>query len=180
MQYTPHKTQTPSSRQKGAALFMALIFLLILTILGVAGMNISRLENLMAGNALFQTTAFNDAEYTLARGVERILQIRANNEPYPSAEAGFHSIQDFGVDPEKLDWGGFTKQQVTVPGSGTGFYIIEDAGLENTDVAKDVIKKFLPDPGATVQIFLVSAQSESSRGAKRIVQSVVVTDPISY
>ena len=51
-----------SRRQRGAALFMSLIFLLILTILGVFGMNISRMENLMAGNAQFQTSALNNAE----------------------------------------------------------------------------------------------------------------------
>ena len=51
-----------SSRQKGAALFMALIFLLILTILGVFGMNLSRLENMMAGNNQFQMAALSNAE----------------------------------------------------------------------------------------------------------------------
>ena len=54
---------------------MALIFLLILTILGVFGMNLSRLENLMAGNAQFQTTALNNAEYVLARGEKDIQDI---------------------------------------------------------------------------------------------------------
>ena len=37
-----------------------------------------------------------------------------------------------------------------------------------------------PAPGAIVQVFLVTAQSESSRGAKRIVQSAVVTDPLVF
>jgi Tfp pilus assembly protein PilX len=64
------KTIDALPHQQGAALFMALIMLLVLTILGVFGMNMSRLENLMAGNAQFQTTALNNAEYALSRGVE--------------------------------------------------------------------------------------------------------------
>ena len=50
---------------------MALIFLLIMTILGVFGMNMSRMENLMAGNNQFQVQALNDSELAL-REVEDI------------------------------------------------------------------------------------------------------------
>ena len=73
-----HKKYRSPRRQAGAALFMALIFLLILTLLGVFGMNVSRLENLMAGNTQFQTTALNTAEYTLARGIEEILLVESS------------------------------------------------------------------------------------------------------
>ena len=73
-----HKNYRSCHRQAGAALFMALIFLLILTILGVFGMNVSRLENLMAGNSQFQTTALNNAEYTLARGIEDIQLVESS------------------------------------------------------------------------------------------------------
>ena len=69
----PDRCLNPVPRQRGAALFMALIFLLILTVLGVYGMNVSRLENLMSGNAQFQTTALNNAEYVLAKA-ERDLE----------------------------------------------------------------------------------------------------------
>ncbi|MDH3560059.1 MAG: PilX N-terminal domain-containing pilus assembly protein [Gammaproteobacteria bacterium] len=177
MQHLQHRPRTTHSRQTGAALFMALIFLLILTILGVFGMNISRLENLMAGNTQFQTTALSNAEYVLARGVEDVLDIEAKGIPYPSGDQ-YHA---FGaVTPEDLVWSGFTSAVVSIPGGDSGRYIIENAGFDN-DEGEDssytgVIK---PLPGATVQVFLVSAQSESSRGAKRIVQSVVVTDPLA-
>ena len=80
-----HKQYTPSAfrQQKGAALFMALIFLLILTMLGVFGMNISRLENLMAGNTQFQAVALNNTEYVLARGEKDIQDIaRSGSVPF--------------------------------------------------------------------------------------------------
>ena len=64
-----HQVHISHAGQRGAALFMALIILLVLTILGVVGMNVSKLENMMAGNIQFQTTALNDAEYVLTRGL---------------------------------------------------------------------------------------------------------------
>jgi hypothetical protein len=172
--------QTPSihARQRGAALFMALIFLLILTILGIFGMNISKLENLMAGNAQFQATALNDAEYTLSRAVEDIQGIADAGLPYPSADH-YHDISDATIEPDAYVWD-FTTAPVTLPDGGTGEYIIVNAGLFNDDgEPADYTGVTSPLPGGTVQVFLVSAQSQSSRGAKRNVQSVVVTDPLT-
>ncbi len=177
MQHPQRTIRLKQSRQDGAALFMALIFLLILTILGVFGMNISRLENLMAGNTQFQTTALSNAEYALARGVEDMLDIDAKGIPYPTGPQ-YHLFGD--VTPEDLVWDPLESAAVVIPGGDTGRYMIENAGFDN-DEGEDssltgVIK---PLPGAIVQVFLVSAQSESSRGAKRIVQSVVITEPLA-
>ena len=179
MQPVHHLSLPELARQNGAALFMALIILLILTLLGVFGMNMARLENLMAGNSQFLTTALNNAEYTLDRGIEDVLALEAAGTPYPSGPQ-YHEFSDVGVDPENLDWSGFTKATVTLPDGETGFYIVENAGLDN-DEGEDasVTGVTHPMPGAVVQVFVVSAQSDSSRGAKRTVQSLVVTDPLA-
>ena len=170
-----HKSYRSRHRQAGAALFMALIFLLILTILGVFGMNVSRLENLMAGNTQFQTTALNNAEYTLARGIEDIQLVETNGLSYPTTD-GYHAAGD--VEPSDLVWG-FTKKDVSLPDGNAGEYVIINAGTDNDDGEDSSYSGTItPAPGAIVQVFLVTAQSESSRGAKRIVQSVVVTDPL--
>ena len=175
MQNTRHNTNQFHHRQAGAALFMALIFLLILTMLGVFGMNVSRLENLMAGNTQFQTMALNNAEYTLARGVEDIKQIDTSSSSYPTT-AGYHTVGDY--DPSDLVWN-FTTKTVSLPDGSTGKYVILNAGTDNDDGEdSSYTGTITPAPGAIVQVFLVTAQSESSRGAKRIVQSVVVTDPL--
>lgn len=165
-------------RQEGAALFMALIFLLILTILGVFGMNMSRLENMMAGNTQFQSVALNNAEYALALGMEDVQAMVASGAPYPTG-APYYLASDFGIDPEKLVWD-FTAEEVTLPNGRKASYIIENGGTENDfgeDFSYTGITK--PGPSTAVQVFLVSAQSESARGAKRIVQSVVATDPLA-
>ena len=184
-------------RQQGAALFMALIFLLILTILGVFGMNISRLENLMAGNTQFQTTALNNAEYVLVRGEKDIEDIAQSGVVPFAAWADDDQYYTVGTTPggtpKDLVWP-LTSEKVSIPDmngdgldtdgdgtadDGTGRYVIENAGLDNTKGEDASVSGTInPLPGAVVQVFLVTAQSESSRGAKRIVQSAVVTDPL--
>ena len=178
---TPYQPSV-SHYQQGAALFMALIFLLILTILGVFGMNLSRLENLMSGNAQFQTTALNNAEYVLARGDKDIEDIaKTGTVPFATWAADDHYyIVDTtpGGTPKDLVWP-FTSQPVSLPDGGTGDYVIENAGLDNTKGEDASYAGTVnPLPGAVVQVFRVTAKSESSRGAERIVQSVVVTDPL--
>jgi len=170
-----HKNCQSPRHQAGAALFMALIFLLILTLLGVFSMNMSRLENLMAGNTQFQTTALNNAEYTLARGIEDIQLVESSGLSYPTT-AGYHAAGD--VEPTDLTWG-FTTKTVTLPDGSNGEYVVINAGTDNDDGEDNSYSGVItPAPGAIVQVFLVTAKSESSRGAKRIVQSVVVTDPL--
>lgn len=203
MHNTARTNHSNLGRQRGAALFMALIFLLILTILGVFGMNISRLENMMAGNTQFQTTALNNAEYVLVRGEEDIQAIAASSgNPFNPDSTGdqYYPIGTTTASstppskPEDLVWT-FTSQKVSIPdvdgdgsdtdGDGTaddgvGFYIIEDAGLDNS-AGEDASFSGTVSPlaGAIVQVFQVTAQSSSSRGAKRIVQSILVTDPLT-
>jgi Tfp pilus assembly protein PilX len=193
----PQTNPPIARRQQGAALFMALIFLLILTILGVFGMNISRLENLMAGNTQFQATALNNAEYALARGEKDIEDIAKTGIVPFSAWADDDQYYTVGTTPggtpKDLVWP-FTSAKVSIPDmngdgldtdgdgtadDGTGRYVIENAGLDNTKGEDASFQGVInPLPGAIVQVFLVTAQSESSRGAERTLQSVVVTDPL--
>ncbi len=196
--------QNPHSslrRQAGAALFMALIFLLVLTILGVFGMNVSRLENLMAGNTQFQTLALNNAEYILVAGEDDIKTITGN--PFDPDTAGDHyypqGTVDFDPDlsgiqqPTDLVWT-FDTAGVSLPDingddsdtdgdgnadDGTGDYVILDAGLDNNQGEDESVSGNMnPLAGAIVQVFLITARSSTSRGANRVLQSVVVTDPL--
>ena len=59
----------PGSRQRGAALVIGLLLLLVLTILAVSGMNSASLEFVMAGNEQYRANAFSAAE----AGIERSL-----------------------------------------------------------------------------------------------------------
>jgi type IV pilus assembly protein PilX len=60
------------SRQAGAALVVALLMLLVMTVLGIASMGVTRLEERMAGNARDMDLAFQGAEAGLRDSEERI------------------------------------------------------------------------------------------------------------
>ena len=53
---------TPRSLQAGATLIVGLVLLLVLTVIGISGMNTARMEVTMAGNTQFQQDAFQMAE----------------------------------------------------------------------------------------------------------------------
>lgn len=57
-----------SARQRGVVLFLSLVVLLVLTVLGVSGAQVSMLEERMAGGARDRDIAFQAAEAALARG----------------------------------------------------------------------------------------------------------------
>jgi type IV pilus assembly protein PilX len=63
-------------RQKGATLVVALLILLVLTMLGLASMQMSRMEERMAGNARDTNLAFQGAEAGL-RDAEEALRVLA-------------------------------------------------------------------------------------------------------
>jgi type IV pilus assembly protein PilX len=56
-------------RQRGAALVVGLVLLLILTLLAISGMNTATTELIMAGNEQYQARAFQASE----TGIERVI-----------------------------------------------------------------------------------------------------------
>ena len=74
----------PPRRQRGAALVIGLLLLLILTILAVSGMTTATLELQMAGNTQYKERAFQAAE----TGIEQALSTATFSTvtPYATAE----------------------------------------------------------------------------------------------
>ncbi len=65
MRYLPPRhlrAVTPPARERGAALFVGLVLLLVMTVFGVSGMSTATLELAMAGNVQAQQDAFQAAE----------------------------------------------------------------------------------------------------------------------
>ena len=65
---TPHPKSAPA-RQRGAALVVGLLLLLVLTILAISGMTTASLEMLMAGNEQYQERAFQAADSAVERAI---------------------------------------------------------------------------------------------------------------
>jgi len=59
---THFETRALRGRQTGATLIVGLVLLLVLTVLGVSGMNTATMQITMAGNVQFQEDAFQMAE----------------------------------------------------------------------------------------------------------------------
>ena len=71
-----HSVAHPS-HQRGAALILSLVFLLLLTILGVTAVSTSTLQEKMAGNLKDQNVAFQATETGLRGGETRLLALSA-------------------------------------------------------------------------------------------------------
>lgn len=62
-------TGSGRARQRGAALVVGLLLLLVLTILAISGMTTASLEMLMAGNEQYQERAFQAADSAVERAI---------------------------------------------------------------------------------------------------------------
>lgn len=91
--------------QSGSALLISLVFLLLLTMIGLASIQDSTLQERMAGNERNRNLAFQSAEAALRAG-ERWL-LGSIGLPSPTAEGGFISPSYDGPRPSDpgYDWG---------------------------------------------------------------------------
>ncbi len=69
---TPHLHQKVFARCTGSALIICLIFLLLLTIIGVASMQSATLQERMAGNTRDRNVAFQSAEAAIRAGEDTL------------------------------------------------------------------------------------------------------------
>jgi type IV pilus assembly protein PilX len=73
--------QPPGYREAGVTLVISLLFLLLLTILGVTSMNTSTLQEKMAGNLRDQDTALQAAESALRSGEDELNTLWVSGKP---------------------------------------------------------------------------------------------------
>jgi hypothetical protein len=167
---------TTSRHQHGAILFLALIFLLIMSIFGAFGMNASRMENKMAGNDQLQTAALSNAESVLAvaeQKIEAILGSLPFTDWNETGDAYYDRTTESSqtIDAHDANW----SFDYLADGSDSG-YVIEYAGSELIPGNDASFESTSTCPaGNCVWVFVASARNETSTGAKRTVQSVYVT-----
>jgi len=108
------RNQPSIDRQRGIALAIALIFLLILTIFGVTAMNSTVLEEKMAGNTKERNVAFQAAESAL-RVAENWINAQSAMPGFPNNSIGLYTIDSTAAKPnwENVNWSG--TQVVTYP-----------------------------------------------------------------
>jgi type IV pilus assembly protein PilX len=98
----------PSRRQDGVALFIALVVLLIITVLGISGLQTTTLEERMAASARDRDIAFQAAEAALAQAETLVEGLAVTDLPQFDLNAnGFYRPKTGAVDDdwwESVDW----------------------------------------------------------------------------
>lgn len=159
-------------QQRGATLIISMIFLLILSIIGLSGMEVTGLEERMAGNMRDKNMAFQSAEAALREG-ENLLE---NTVILPSFDGsnGFYALPINGDKRwDIVDWtSSAAVRNYTGPGfdelSAASAYLIEDLATASSSDSLEV-----GVPADTKRYYRVTSQARGlSTSAEVILQSV--------
>ena len=166
------KVPAASAPQRGAALIVALILLLVLTILGVTAMNSSILQGFMSGAFQQQTRTLALAENTLRAGeldVEDIVANGVNPTGGPDRSSYYFNLV---TDPGAV----FEPATLTEWDALGNPFAIEYLGRRIVPGESVAVGGGLED--SLVHVFRVSAletRPDDPRGGIRIVQSLYLT-----
>lgn len=129
-------------QQRGAALIMSMIFLLVLTVIGLAGMDVTSLEEKMAGNMRDRNAAFQAAEAAL-RDAEDFLNSQAVLPTFDGTN-GFYALTTDGTKNwENVNWASSAAvSSYDGPGFGelnaTAAFIVEDLAAASSSDSLEV------------------------------------------
>jgi len=167
------------TRQKGASLIVVLLLLLVVTLLGLASMRSTLLQERMAANLAARGGAFQVAEAVLreAEGV-------AAGKPTPPAsgcENGVCARHVYSAQKPLPAWQaeGFWET------GGSGFrlaseeingvraqYVIEDFGKSSDGTCTASLDMSAPPCGPAIQVYRITVRSKAPDGASVLLQSL--------
>ena len=167
MNSKPKITSPTWGHEKGAALIVALILLLVMTILGVTAMNSSILQGFMSTSYQQQTTTLATAENLLLDGELDVEDLVFNGvESNPDRTDYYSNLVDggaiFAASNYNTAWANFFHIEYLGERIVPGESVAVGGGLEDS----------------VVHVFRVSAReilTDDERGGLRIVQSLYVT-----
>ncbi len=132
-----------TTKQRGMALIIALTFLLIMTLLGISGMQSSIMEERMTGNAHDHNMAFQSAESGLRDAGIWLLSITAQPTPNDTGSNGIYSEGTISTAPTDytFNWDTLGTDY------GTNTSSLASDFPQNSKVSKYVIEEttFIPD-----------------------------------
>lgn len=190
--YHPQAT-CPRGAERGAALVVSLILLLIMTIVGVAAMNGARLEVSMAGMMQREEVALRAAERTLAVAERYTEDVIGDNPDYSTP--GVY-LQGEGPDVSKTDWSDIESLGKSEEGELSELgerdvFVVEPLRSEEGDGTFPLpapVASELSDVGSydssggggkcdSVFAYRITTRSETDGNAVRIVESIYTTWP---
>ena len=161
------------SKQKGMALFISLIMLLLMSVIILHGARSSTLELLLGNNAQHTAQALMRAEDSVVAG-ESLIELDYVGAPTVDFSAsqsdGIYIVGEIDVDT--VDWTAYVAERI---GAGDAFreYILEYLGpVTATGGSLSVGAGMASD---TRYLYRVSGRGASSRGSARLVQTVSAT-----
>ncbi|SQF97871.1 type IV pilus assembly protein PilX [Paucimonas lemoignei] len=146
-------------RQRGMVLVVSLVFLLLITTLGVSSMQSATLQEKMASSLSFRNQSFQMAEAVL-RAAESTL---SSTSIMPACAYCLPPPESTKVTASGIFKGGGASSGLEWTAWGGGFYLIQKLGLTKTPV---VMPSVCPG-GATVTLYRVT--SVSNQGTSRTV-----------
>lgn len=176
-----HNIKSMHTRQNGAVLAVALMILVVLTIIGVASVNSSILEMVMAGNTQNRVKALNNAESTILMAQKEVtgkgdLPIANGVLSCSDGTTGvYHSANGScpGVtspellDVTSLDWDG--TDSLTGLDANNRF-IVESLGV--VPASSCTVDTEDTDCTSKFAVYRITARSEDVRGTVRMVQAI--------
>jgi type IV pilus assembly protein PilX len=148
------KPMLSTRTQRGSALVVALMMLVVLTILGITGMNIASTELVMAGGEQDRARAFNAAEVGVERAIREL------------ADVGTAVGATVTVAPTEVEGSGVNSRT----GAATDTYETTSTYRGSTDLIREYNgKKF------RAFHYQIDSEGNSARGARgALVQGVII------
>lgn len=171
-----------NSKQQGIALLVSLVFLLVLTIIGVSSMRSTTLEERMTSNQKDYYLAFESAEFALSQAETVILTMDSTATFNQSGVNGLFRDHDKGAKVwESVDWDDPTEViYITTHPNMTAEdpkYIVEEIATVlpgDESEAVNVGMGYGEQSGdVEITIFRVTARGKSGRGSTVYLQATV-------
>lgn len=163
--------------QRGIALVVVLLLLLIVTLIGLAAMRGTLLQERMAGNVAARGMAFQNAEAILREAESFVATGPAMPAAGGACAAGLCPIPNPAAEPRWLADGfwetaGNYRTSELETGDNTARYVVEDMGLgAPTNCTTEIDVTSGSACAATVRNFRITAYSLLDNGAEVILQS---------
>lgn len=162
-------------RQRGAALLVALMVLLILTLLGLTSSNVSIMQERMAGNVSEINLAFQDAESTIREIEQAVTQLG-----FGSGDLGvIPAWPDMGLErydcsmSAPVDWSWDAPPWRSAPVSGRDYMIIDLSDYEEGGQLFGSSCRPINEQIPAGEYFLIVSRGESPTGtAEAIAQTI--------
>lgn len=166
MQPTFRRPFRSPQKQRGAVLYVALIMLILLALIGVAGMQVTGLQERMAYNYRTLNLAFQNAEAN-ARSAECFIESQVNRTATTCASVPVNPICDDGFDASA--WA-LARSTATPMVAGVNVRAVGQCMAGNTSLRMG--EKLEEDPNPVYQVTAFSIDDPANAGANAAVDTI--------